>query len=104
MEHTNLPARMITREHHNMNLPAHIITCSPPTMNLPAHDIVNHVLVQAQHHKHPKHNPIEHTTLYAIAWRYLSTAKRHSSAHRLVEPFRRQASDTNRATILMVIA
>jgi len=31
-EHTNLPARILTREHHNMNLPAH--------------DTVKHLLVQ----------------------------------------------------------
>jgi len=45
-KHTNLPTRILTREHHNMNLSAHIITCSPPAMNLPAHDTVKHLLVQ----------------------------------------------------------
>jgi len=40
-EHTNLPARIPTREHHNMKLPFHIIMCSPPVMNLPAHDTIS---------------------------------------------------------------
>jgi len=53
----NFPARILTREHHNMNLPAHIIMCSPPSINLPAHDTLKHLLVQSQHHKHEKHKP-----------------------------------------------
>ncbi|QCD96016.1 hypothetical protein DEO72_LG6g718 [Vigna unguiculata] len=35
MKHTNLPARIPTREYQDMNLSTH--TCSPPSMNLPAH-------------------------------------------------------------------
>jgi len=31
--------------------------CSPPIMDLLAHDIVKHLLVQVQHHKHAKHKP-----------------------------------------------
>jgi len=45
MEHMNLPACILTREHHNMNFHAHIITCSPPSMNLPAHDTIKDLLV-----------------------------------------------------------
>jgi len=64
-----------------MNLLTHIIMCSPPAMNLPAHDTVKHLLVQAQHHKHVKCKPREHTTLYAIAWRCLSAARQHSNTN-----------------------
>jgi len=42
-EHTNLPARIPTREYQDMNLLAHIITCSSPVMNLPAHDNIKHI-------------------------------------------------------------
>jgi len=79
-EHTNLPTRILTREQHNMNLLTYIITCSPPTMNLLAHDTVKHFLVQAQHHKHAKRNPKEHTALCTITWRCISVAKRQASA------------------------
>jgi len=72
-EYTNLPARILTSEHHNMNLPAHIIMCSPLAMNPPAHDIFKRLLVQAQHHKHAKHRPTEPTTLCAIAWSFLAS-------------------------------
>ena len=43
-EHTNIPTRILTREHHNMNLPVHIITCSLPAMNLLAHGTIKHLL------------------------------------------------------------
>jgi len=78
-EHTNLLARILTRDHHNMNLPAHIIMCSPPAMNLPAHETKKHPLVQVSHHKHIKRKPKKHIVLCAIAWHYLSAARQNHS-------------------------
>jgi len=62
---SNLPARIPTREYHDMNLPAHIITCSSPVMNLPAHDNIKHIPYQDQHNKSCKtyHNAPCHYTI-----------------------------------------
>jgi len=61
----NLPAHILTREHHNMNLPTHIITCSSPIMNLPTHDNIKHIPNQDQHNKpckiyHKRTLPLHH--------------------------------------------
>jgi len=55
-------------------------------MNLPAHDIIKHLPVQAQHHKHVKHKPRKHNPLYVIAWCCLSVARRNHNADRLAKP------------------
>jgi len=51
------------------------ITRSLPITKIPAHDTVKYLLVQVQPHKHTKRKPKEHTTIHAIAWRCLSTAR-----------------------------
>ncbi|QCE06964.1 blocked early in transport 1 [Vigna unguiculata] len=86
---TDLPARSQTQVIEQLRTSTLAVTIK--SMNVPAHDIVKHLLVQAQHHKHAKHKPIEHTALYAIAWRCLSTKTRYSSTDRLTKLSRRQA-------------
>jgi len=73
MEHTNLTARIFTREHHNMNLPAHIITFSSSVMNLPAHDTIKHLLVQVHistHQSEIKESTLRYTRyiLKLVLW------------------------------------
>jgi len=81
----NFPARILTREHHNMNLPAHIITCSSLVMNLPAHDNIKHIQIRTNTISHAKHITNEpcHCT---IAWHNLSATRRNGSADCLAVP------------------
>jgi len=67
-EHTNIPARILTREHHNMNHLTHIITCSIPVMNLPTHDTIKHLLVQVHisTHQHKIKKSTLHYTRYIL--------------------------------------
>jgi len=68
-------------------------------MDLPAHDTNKHLLVQAQHHKHAKRNPKEHTKVCTIAWRGLTAARWNHNVDRLAEPSLRQAPDKSRAIV-----
>ena len=100
-KHTNLPARILTREHHNMNLPTHIIMCSSPVMNLPAHDNIKHLPDQDQHNKPCKtyHNTPGHCT---IIWRSISTARQNGSADRLAVPHHRWAQQLTRLSYFLL--